>query len=74
MYLMDSYLSPSLRDQRLRSRRDATAADWQVKNPGNFPGPPCLEEALRRGTLMLWYDIQQREPDSVPPVLNHSET
>ncbi len=39
-------------DERRRPRRDAPAADLDPKNFKHLPAPPCLGEALRRGTLV----------------------
>ncbi len=45
---IDHLLSISY-DECRRPRRDAPAADQQLKNTINLPVPPCLGEALRRG-------------------------
>ena len=60
-------------DERRRPRRDAPAADQKNnKNAETSPAPPCLGEALRRGTIINSYDI----PDTTKYVLypNHEES
>ena len=39
-------------DERRRPRRDAPAADRSKEFQNTVPAPPCLGEALRRGTLV----------------------
>ena len=45
--------------KRRRPRRDAPAADHVTKILYNLFAPPCLGEALRRGTLINFYDFPE---------------